>query len=86
MDVDLIHVHHLDPLANANGDRPVDAVKHFRPVCPSCHCVIHSARPDPYTINQVGRCVAWTGGHSRNEVWAASGCERRAQDKCRPCY
>lgn len=36
-----IHVHHLNPLAEATGERIVDPVEDLRPVCPNCHSVIH---------------------------------------------
>lgn len=36
-----IHIHHLNPLAEAAGERIVDPVEDLRPVCPNCHAVIH---------------------------------------------
>jgi len=36
-----IHVHHLNPLAESEGEHIVDPVKDLRPVCPNCHAVIH---------------------------------------------
>jgi 5-methylcytosine-specific restriction enzyme A len=36
-----IHVHHLNPLSQSNGERIIDPVKDLRPVCPNCHAVIH---------------------------------------------
>jgi 5-methylcytosine-specific restriction protein A len=36
-----IHVHHLNPLAEAAGERIVDPVRDLLPVCPNCHAVIH---------------------------------------------
>jgi hypothetical protein len=36
-----IHVHHVRPLAEAGGERPVDPVEDLRPVCPNCHAFLH---------------------------------------------
>lgn len=36
-----IHVHHLNPLAESDGERVVDPVEDLRPVCPNCHVIIH---------------------------------------------
>lgn len=36
-----IHVHHIKPLAKITKRYRVDPVKDLRPVCPSCHAVIH---------------------------------------------
>lgn len=37
------HVHHLYPLAE--GEREVKPITDLRPVCPSCHGMIHWFRP-----------------------------------------
>jgi len=37
------HVHHLYPLAE--GEREVNPVTDLRPVCPSCHSMIHWFEP-----------------------------------------
>lgn len=37
----IIHVHHLVPIAKMNGAYIVDPIKDLRPVCPNCHAVIH---------------------------------------------
>ncbi|MDA7967294.1 HNH endonuclease [Ruegeria sp.] len=36
-----IHVHHLDPLAEAEGSRNVSPEFDLVPVCPNCHAMIH---------------------------------------------
>lgn len=36
-----IHVHHIRPLSEVNGEYVVDPVKDLRPVCPNCHAVLH---------------------------------------------
>lgn len=40
-----IHVHHLTPLAHMRESHQVDPLKDLRPVCPSCHAMLH--RTDP---------------------------------------
>lgn len=36
-----IHVHHVNPISDYNGERPVNPVEHLIPVCPNCHAMIH---------------------------------------------
>jgi hypothetical protein len=36
-----IHVHHLDPLAEAKSERIVSPENDLVPVCPNCHAMIH---------------------------------------------
>lgn len=48
----LIHVHHLTPIADIAAPYHVDPIRDRRPVCPTCHAVIHRADP-PYTIEDV---------------------------------
>ena len=36
-----IHVHHLKPLALADGAYELDPVADLRPVCPNCHAMLH---------------------------------------------
>ena len=49
---ELIHVHHLRPVAGMAGPYDVDPIADLRPVCPNCHAVIHRANP-PYSIDDV---------------------------------
>lgn len=51
-----IHVHHLNPLHEAGRAHVVDPVADMRPVCPNCHAVIHSRRPN-HTIDDVKRML-----------------------------
>lgn len=37
-----LHVHHLNPMAMALGQRDVDPAIDLVPVCPNCHAVIHA--------------------------------------------
>lgn len=47
-----IHVHHLRPLSEINGEYEVDPVKDLRPVCPNCHAVLHRRIP-AFSIEEV---------------------------------
>lgn len=46
-----IHVHHLNPISESNGERKVDPLEDLIPVCPNCHAVIHS-NPELYSIEE----------------------------------
>lgn len=47
-----IHVHHLRPLSDVRAEYHVDPISDLRPVCPTCHAVIHSRTP-PYSPDEV---------------------------------
>lgn len=47
-----IHVHHLTPLSEIQGEYEVDPIRDLRPVCPNCHLIIHSKKV-PFTIEEV---------------------------------
>jgi len=49
---DIIHVHHLKPLAEIGEKYRVDPINDLRPVCPNCHVIIHTRNP-PYSIDEV---------------------------------
>lgn len=54
----IIHVHHLNPLADGDEQRTTDPIRDLVPVCPNCHAVIHSkkdghGRGSVYTPNEV---------------------------------
>lgn len=53
---EVIHVHHEEPLSQAQGERQFDPVATMKPVCPNCHCVIHSRTP-AYSIAEVKRML-----------------------------
>ena len=42
---DFIHVHHIKPLSEIEGDHYVDPEKDLRPVCPNCHAMLHRRTP-----------------------------------------
>jgi predicted HNH restriction endonuclease len=48
----LIHVHHLCPQAERNGEYQIDPIQDLRPVCPNCHAVIHNHSPI-FTVEEV---------------------------------
>jgi predicted HNH restriction endonuclease len=52
----LIHVHHLCQLAGIDARYQVDPVQDLRPICPTCHAVIHSRNP-PFTIEEVAEMI-----------------------------
>jgi predicted HNH restriction endonuclease len=41
---DIIHVHHVKPLAGYNKKRVTDVAKDLIPLCPNCHAVVHSGK------------------------------------------
>lgn len=45
-----IHVHHLKPLNEINGEYKVDPINDLRPVCPNCHSMLHKAK---FSIEQL---------------------------------
>lgn len=47
-----IHVHHLKPLSEINGEYTVDPIADLRPVCPNCHAMLHRRVP-PYSISEI---------------------------------
>ena len=40
-----MHFHHLNPLANATGPRPVSGTVDLVPLCPNCHAMVHRGAP-----------------------------------------
>ena len=47
-----IHVHHIRQLSSIGLEHTVDPIKDLIPVCPNCHCMIHSKRP-AFTIEAI---------------------------------
>ena len=47
-----IHVHHLNLIAGAKGQRKVDPSTDLRPVCPNCHEMLHKKTP-PLSIEEL---------------------------------
>jgi putative restriction endonuclease len=67
----LIHVHHLRQLADVNAEYQVDPVEDLRPVCPTCHAVIHSRTP-AFTVEEVKAMIeeTKTNANQASEVTA----------------
>ncbi|MFJ5623388.1 HNH endonuclease [Peribacillus loiseleuriae] len=55
----IIHVHHIKPLHEITNKYEVDPIKDLRPVCPNCHSVIHSRRPQ-YDIEELREILKQT--------------------------
>ncbi|MBY0147745.1 HNH endonuclease [Neobacillus niacini] len=45
---DFIHVHHIVPLHQIQGDYKVDPIKDLIPVCPNCHAMLHRLENGTY--------------------------------------
>lgn len=66
-------VHHLDPLCEVLGTRPVDPVKDLVPVCPNCHRALHSkpgGSGECYTPEELRAMLARRAGHRRHRMAA----------------
>lgn len=54
-----MHVHHLVPLSSVRQEYVVDPIKDLRPVCPTCHAVIHTRRgEDVFSVEEVQKMIA----------------------------
>lgn len=42
---DILEVHHIEPLCEADGPRIYDPLKDLLPLCPNCHRAIHKRKP-----------------------------------------
>jgi putative restriction endonuclease len=47
-----IHVHHIKQLSEVNDEYQIDPISDLRPVCPTCHAIIH-LKKTPYSIEEV---------------------------------
>ena len=52
---EFIHVHHLRPVAvlGHNGGDIIDPVIDLLPVCPNCHAMLHTRKPEPLTPEEL---------------------------------
>ena len=57
-----MHVHHLRPLSEINGEYVVDPITDLRPICPNCHAVVHLRMP-AFAIEEVRAFL-----HSRSQT------------------
>ena len=53
---DFIHVHHVKPLSEINGEYKVNPIEDLRPVCPNCHAMLHKKKPI-YTIEELKKIL-----------------------------
>lgn len=53
---DLIHVHHVTPLAEIGEAYQVDPVRDLIPLCATCHHVAHRRNP-PYTVGEIRSAI-----------------------------
>lgn len=53
---DLIHVHHVTPLAAIRAEYRVDPVRDLIPLCASCHHVVHRRSP-PYSVAEIRHAI-----------------------------
>lgn len=53
---DLIHVHHITPIAEIGETYQVDPIQDLVPLCASCHHVVHSRTP-PYSVDEIRAAI-----------------------------
>ena len=61
---EFIHVHHLRPVAalGRNGGTVIHPDKDMLPVCPNCHAMLHTRRPDPLTPEELKKLMSQQQG------------------------
>ena len=57
---DVIHVHHIVPVSEMGGSKPVDPITDLVPLCPSCHNVVHRENP-PVSISLLREVTGFSG-------------------------
>ncbi|QSY86529.1 HNH endonuclease (plasmid) [Rhizobium binae] len=63
---DLIHVHHVIPLAARDGEHEVDPIRDLVPLCANCHHVVHCRNP-PYSVKEVRRAFMMRAGNLHHQ-------------------
>lgn len=53
----VLEVHHLQPLSEIDGPRAYDPQTDLVPLCPTCHRVVHSRRPVPWSPAEVREMI-----------------------------
>lgn len=53
----IIEVHHLEPLAHLTEPRPYDPRIDLVPLCPGCHRAVHTRRPFPFSLKELGELM-----------------------------
>ena len=54
----IIEVHHLEPLSLLKEPRPYDPARDLAPLCPNCHRAVHTRRPEPWSLEELGELMA----------------------------
>jgi len=57
----IIEVHHLQPLSMTDQPRAYDPQTDLIPLCPSCHRVVHTRKPVPWTPDDIKARLAADG-------------------------
>lgn len=55
---EVLQVHHIVPPGLLTADYELDPVTDLVPLCPTCHAVVHTGFPDPYTPAELRRRLA----------------------------
>ncbi|WP_306258419.1 HNH endonuclease [Pararhizobium sp. IMCC21322] len=53
----VLEIHHLQPLSQIKAPRAYDPRTDLVPLCPTCHRVVHSRRPVPWSPAEVGEMI-----------------------------
>lgn len=53
-----IHVHHLHPISQSNGEYTPDIKKDFAVLCPNCHAMVHRKRDSLLSIEDLARIIS----------------------------
>lgn len=54
-----IHVHHITPLADTDGEKEINPIKDLIPVCPNCHAMLHKkdANGNYKTVDEIKKIL-----------------------------
>ncbi len=63
---DLIHVHHVTPLATIGEAYQVDPVRDLIPLCATCHHVVHRREP-PYSVAEIRSAIEEQAARGRGQ-------------------
>lgn len=65
-----IHVHHTVPVSELGPGYTFDPAADLVPLCPNCHAMAHSHKPDAFTVAELRALIA-AGGHLTGTVMSA---------------
>ena len=74
-----VHVHHVHPLGNAQGEHEVDPTRHLIPLCPNCHAMAHRKRKKGAPPISSGSASAATNVGTRRARPTSRSSRREAQ-------